>query len=141
MLYSWSTVRGMSTATHPLVRVAEYWVKPSRVRQFDRAVRDYVALLKRIDYPYPVEGFLWRVGAPGRNLVVTFPDDWSKFFGENRAEEIAAKHGATEELQSARKALAATLEKVEEHYLDFVPELSYSFRTSAGRGTQPGQPN
>ena len=54
--------------------------------------------------------------------------------------EIAAKHGATEELQSARKALAATLEKVEEHCLDFVPELSYSFRTSAGRVTPLGWP-
>lgn len=125
-LYSWSTVRSMSTATHPLARVAEYWVRPDSVQQFDRAVQDYVAFLKKIRYPYPVEGFRLRLGAPGRYRLVTFPDDWSKFFGENRVEEIAAKHGATEELQSARKALAATLEKVEEHHLDFVSELSYS---------------
>lgn len=125
-VYSWSTVRSMNTDTHPLARVIDYWIRPGSRDEFDTVMREYAALLKRIEYPYPVEGFRWRLFAPGMYSVVTFPDDWSKFHGENRLELLARKKGAFEQLLEIRRRLAATLIRHSQFDLDFASELSYS---------------
>lgn len=125
-VYSWSTVRSISTDTHPLARAVDYWVRPGSEKEFDTVMREYVSLLKRIHYPYPVEGFRWRLFAPGMYSVVTFPDDWSKFHGENRLELVARKKGAYEQLMENRRRLAAILIRYSQFDLDFASDLSYS---------------
>ncbi|MCH7848680.1 MAG: hypothetical protein IIB53_10000 [Planctomycetes bacterium] len=126
MVNPWSTVEGMSTATHPKARVVKYAVKPNRHDEFDAAIRDYVRLLKEIEYPYPIEGFRWQFGRPGENWLVTFPDNWSDFHGVNDLDTIARQHDAHERLQVIRSRIDNAVRATTQHDLDFVASLSYS---------------
>ena len=123
-LYEWSTVKSMSTATHPLAVVTEYSVRPADVDRFDAAMREYVSFLKRIEYPYPVEGFEWRLGRPGRYWSVTFPDTWVSYYGDGALERFSDQKNVGNELVRLRKRLSSTTQSVSETYLTFAPELS-----------------
>ncbi|MGE0555226.1 MAG: hypothetical protein AB7R55_17490 [Gemmatimonadales bacterium] len=125
MVRGWSTVDEMSTASHPKGRLTKYWVRPGADAAFDAAMREYAALLTAVGYPYPVEGFRWRVGSPSVNYVVVFPDAWSGFLGENGIRPTLERHGRAADYDALLMRIAATVSRVEYHDIDYDPALSY----------------
>ena len=125
MVAAWSTVEGMSTATHPRARMTKYWVRPGAERAFDAAMREHAKLLQVVKYPYPVEGFRWRLGSPNANYINIFPDTWARFFGENDVRALLRRHEREAEYDALQERIAATVLRVEQHDIDFVASLSY----------------
>lgn len=122
--YSLGTVRSMTTETHPLGRSVNYWVKPDKEAEFVAALQEYASFLKEIKYPYPVEGFRYALFSPGRYMVVTFPDDWTKFFGENDLETLVKKKNALNKLSEIKRRINATVIRMSVDHISFAPELS-----------------
>ena len=122
--FDWSTVRSMSTATNPLAVVTEYSVKPAGLADFDKAMREYASFLNRIEYSYPVEGFHWRLGRPGRFWSVTFPDTWVNYYGDKALARFTEEKELGAELARLRNHLLRTAQSVGETYLTYAPELS-----------------
>ena len=119
-----STVASMTTDSHPLAVVTEYSMKPEKRADFDGAMREYVSFLKRIEYVYPVEGFHWLLGRPGRFMSVTFPDTWVDYYSREAIDKFVVKKGLSAELSDVRQRLLDTTQSVVETYLTFAPELS-----------------
>jgi hypothetical protein len=124
-IQAWSTVEEMSTATHPKGHLTKYWVRPGAEKAFDAAMRDQTALLKDVAYPYPLEGFQWRVGSPGVNYVVIFPDAWPAFLGEHAVRAVMQRRGREADYQALLDRIAATVYRVEQQDIDFDASLSY----------------
>ncbi len=120
----WGTVKAMSTKTHPKARVVDYWVKPGSETEFDNIQQQYVALLQKMNYPYPVEGFRPRIGAPRVSQVVTFPDNWGNYLGINDLSEWVKKMNKQTELDEINNEMSRVIIKSSYHDLDFVKELS-----------------
>ncbi len=125
-LSEWSTVKSMDPAVNPLAVVTEYSVALSSISNFDQAMRNYIEFLERINYPYPIEGFRWRLGRPGRYWSVTFPDNWPDYFGEKDLKRIVRVKGLTAELSGLQDQLAHACQEMDQTFLTFAPELSYS---------------
>ncbi len=125
MVAGWSTVEGISTATHPKARLTRYWVRPGAEEAFDAAMREHAKLLKAVEYPYPVEGFHWRLGSPNVNYVNVFPDAWAGFFGENDIRAVLRRHDREAEYDALLKRIAATVLRLEHHDIDYASSLSY----------------
>ena len=119
-----STVPSMSTDSHPLAIVTEYSIKPEKRADFDGAMREYVSFLKRIEYVYPVEGFHWLLGRPGRFMSVTFPDTWVNYYSRDAIDRFVVEKGLGAELSDIRQRLLDTTQSVVETYLTFAPDLS-----------------
>ncbi len=122
---AWSTVDAMSTDTHPKGRLTKYWVRPGEEDAFDAAMQAYMALLKEVKYPYPVEGFQWRVGSPGVNYIAVFPDSWTGFFGEHDVHLVVDRHNRRPDYDALLRQIANTVYRVEQQDIDFEPRLSY----------------
>ncbi len=120
----WGTVKAMSTKTHPKARVIDYWIKPGSETEFDKIQQKYVALLQSMNYPYPVEGFRPRIGAPRVSQVVTFPDNWENYFGINDLSGWAKKLHMEEELNEINVEISQVIMRSTYHVLDFVKEFS-----------------
>ena len=114
----------MTTDSNPLAVVTEYSIKPENRADFDDAMREYVSFLKRIEYVYPVEGFHWLLGRPGRFMSVTFPDIWADYYSHGAVDKFVVKKGLSAELTDLRQQLLDTTESAVETYLTFAPELS-----------------
>jgi len=125
MVSGWSTVDGMSTATHPKARLTKYWVRPGAEDAFDVAMREHANLLKAVEYPYPVEGFRWRVGSPNVNYVIVFLDSWAGYFGKNEIRTLLQRHDREAEYDALLKRIAATVHRVQHHDIDYASLLSY----------------
>ncbi len=123
-VYSLGTVRSMTTKTHPLGRSVNYWIKPDKEAEFVSALQEYASFLKEIKYPYPVEGFRYALFSPGRYMVVTFPDDWAKFYRENDLETLARKKNALNKLSEIKRRINSTLIRISVDHISFAPELS-----------------
>ena len=123
-VFEWSTVQSMSTATNPLAVVTQYSVRLGDLADFDNAMREYVSFLKQIEYPYPVEGFRWRLGRPGRFWSVTFPDTWVNYYGVRDLKRFTKEKELGAELARLRSHLFRAAHSVSETYLTFAPELS-----------------
>lgn len=121
----WSTVESMSTASHPKGVMTRYWVRPGAEDDFDETIRDLMELLKAVEYPYPVEGFRWRVGSPNVNYINVFPDSWQAFYDGNNPRAFLERRGRLSEWEELQQRIAASVIRVEEHYIDFLEELSF----------------
>ena len=119
-----STAESMTTDSNPLAVVTEYSIKPENRADFDDAMREYVSFLKHIEYVYPVEGFHWLLGRPGRFMSVTFPDIWADYYSHGAVDKFVVKKGLSAELTDLRQQLLDTTESAVETYLTFAPELS-----------------
>lgn len=122
--YEWSTVRSMSTSTHPLAVATEYSVRPADRREFGKAMREYVGFLVQIKYPYPMESFRWCLGRPGRCMSVIFPDNWVTYHKERSLDKFADSKNLRAELARIRNRLFQSTHSVRETQLTFAPELS-----------------
>ena len=123
MDFRWSTVTEMDVETNPKASLTRYWVRSGRESDFDEAVSSYVRFLEEIEYPYPVEGFRWRIGSPGMNYLVVFPDAWEGFL-EWTVEKAAHSRGRDGEYRSLLAGIARTVSREENHRLDYVPDMS-----------------
>lgn len=121
---AWSTARTSSPRAHPKGRLTACHVRPGSQAAFDAALRDYVALLRRARYPYPLEGFRWRLGTPAAHYTVVFPDAWDAFHGQNELSAGLQRVGLGRRGEQVLQALAAACLRIEQHDLDFAPELS-----------------
>ncbi len=121
----WSTVAEMSTDTHPKARVSDYWVRPGDEDAFDKLQKQLTSLLVEIGYPFPVESFRPRFGAPRVSQVVTFADSWESFHGANSLDALANEAGKLNELDALRTRRASLVLREVHHDLDFEPSLSY----------------
>jgi len=127
---SWSTVKEMSTSTHPKARIIERAIRPEKEPAFDAALSKWTAFLVNHRYPLPVEGFVLRSGATGTALQVVFPTDWSSYHGTDSFSAFTATLDARAQRQFADReaALMATVVSVEHYDGDFAPELSFQSR-------------
>ena len=78
----WSYVAPNAPATPGGTSVAEVHLAPGQGAAFDSVRKDFVALRKRIGYPYSVLAFRVVLGEP-RVVFVTFYDTREAFFGTN----------------------------------------------------------
>jgi hypothetical protein len=124
----WSTVEEMSTATHPKARIMERIHRPGMEAAFGEALAAWTAFLVNHGFPWPIEGFVIRSGAPERAVQVVFSIDWRTF--HETAPFSAFVRGLDEALQdeyAARTAaLMATMALSKNYDGDIAPELSYT---------------
>lgn len=125
MVNAWSTVEGMSTSTHPKGRLTLYWVRPGWEEEFDKAMRKQAILLREVSYPYPVEGFRWRLGSPGVNYIAIFPDNWQSFFAQNAVTTYLSQHGRLADFKAIQERISMSVYRTEQHDIDFDAELSF----------------
>ena len=118
------SVKTMNTTTNPKALVADYTIKPAYEKNFNTLQKKYIALLKEINYPYPIEGFQPRIGAPRVTQIVIFPDNWESFYGSYDLMRFAENSLKYTEIKDILKQQAAMLLKKEEHRIDFVSDLS-----------------
>ena len=118
------SVKTMNTTTNPKALVTDYTIKPAYEKNFNTLQKKYIALLKEINYPYPIEGFQPRIGAPRVTQIVIFPDNWESFYGSYDLMRIAESSLRYTEIKDILKQQAAMLLKKEEHRIDFVSDLS-----------------
>ena len=125
---SWSTVEGMSTATHSKARIMDRTIRPGMEEAFENALAARTAFLVEHGYELPIEGFVIRRGAPGRALQVVFPVDWSSFHEMNSFGAFirGLDESAQDEYAGLKRALMVAMSKAEYYDGDFLGELSYS---------------
>ena len=125
---AWSTVGGMTTATHPKARVVEYTIRRGAGEAFSRALAARTVFLKDHGYVLPIEGFVVLRGASWRATQVVFPVNWSDFHRSNSVDAFVAglSAPAATEFRELDRALNETISKIEHYDGDFASELSYS---------------
>ena len=124
---AWSTVRSMTTRTHPEARMFVYSVEAGRELAFEAALRERTAFLLEQSYPIPVEGFGSLPDAPVTAMQVLFPTDWARFHAEDSFEAFSAtlEDADRERFDELSRALADTLTRVEVRDGSHAPELSF----------------
>lgn len=124
----WSTVREMSTDTHPKARMMLREVRPGREAEFAAALTARTAFLAEHGYPLPIEGFVMRRGDASLAVQVVFPRDWSSFHGaESFGAFIDSLDGEARAEYARRKAaLMETMSRAKFLHASFAPELSHA---------------
>jgi hypothetical protein len=127
----WSTVRSMSTATHPKARVMLRTIRPGMADAFDAALTARTAFLAGHGYPLPIEGFVTVDATPAAMrrtaMQVVFPVDWPLFHAtESFGAFVRSLDREARDDYAARKAaLLATMSRAEYHDGSHAPELRY----------------
>lgn len=125
MLLPWSTVAAISVSEFPLATMTEYDIPTNTIEQFDVAMRQLVALLKKTEYPYPLESNRGSIGAYGTMALVWFYDDRDDYMGKNNLLNWMERHGATQALQSILNTLNSISESTRTYNLRYEKSLSY----------------
>ncbi|MCH7546645.1 MAG: hypothetical protein IID30_09630 [Planctomycetes bacterium] len=125
---TWSTVEGMSTSTHSKARIMDRTIRPGMEEAFEDALAARTAFLVEHGYELPIEGFVTRRGAPGRELQVVFPVDWSSFHEKDSFGAFirGLDDSAQAEYAGLKRALMVTMDRAEYYDGDYAGELSYS---------------
>ncbi len=125
---SWSTVEGMSTATHPKARIMDRMIRPGMEVAFEDALEARTAFLLVHGYELPIEGFVTRRGEPGHEWQVVFPVDWSSFHESDSfgAFILSLDDSVQEEYARVKRALMETMDRAEYYDGNYADELSYS---------------
>lgn len=125
MRSGWSTVSGIQVATHPHARLVEMVVPLAAAEAFDTAIRTYVDLLIELGYPYPIEGHVGLVGAPGHAFLVYFADAWRPFREAYDVVAWATARGRGEAMRKAVERLDSLVSQFAEPLdLTFAEDLS-----------------
>lgn len=115
----------MNPRIHLGGRLTKYWVRPGAGAAFDAAMRERARLLREAKYPYPVEGFAWKVGSPGMNYACVFPDSWDAFHGINEVRTVMRRHELEARYDSVMTQIGQAVLRTESIDLDLDPDLSY----------------
>jgi len=119
-----STAEEMRTATNPLAIVTEYSVTPLERVGFEESMRDYMAFLKAMRYPYPIEGFHGVVGRPQRFMSVTFPETWVEYHAGKDARSFAASRNLAARQSELVDRITRAVTSIREIRLEYAPDLS-----------------
>ncbi len=125
MLLPWSTVKAISVSEFPLATMIEYDIPTNDIEQFDITMRELVALLKKTNYPYPLESNRGSIGAYGTMALVWFYDDRDDYMGKNNLLDWMERHGAKQTLQSIMNTLNSISESTRTYNLRYKKTLSY----------------
>jgi hypothetical protein len=124
---AWSTVEGMTTATHPKARMMLRTVRAGQQAAFERALAERTAFLLAKGYPLPVEGFVTLAGLPGTAMQVVFPRDWTSFHATESFWQFAQLLPEADRAEYTRlkAALMPTMASAEYLDADHLPSASY----------------
>ncbi len=125
MLLPWSTVREISVSEFPLATMVEYQIPTKNIEAYDSTMRQLVALLKKVEYPYPLESNRGSLGAYGVMTLVWFYDDRNDYFGKNSLLNWMEKHGDKKELLSILNAFKNISESTRTYNFRYKKLLSY----------------
>ena len=125
MLLPWSTVREISVSEFPLATMVERQVPTKNIEGYDSAMRKLVALLKNVEYPYPLESNRGALGAYGTMTLVWFYDDRDAYFGNNSLMEWMRRRGHQEECQAIMETIVGVSLSTKTYHFDYQKELSY----------------
>jgi hypothetical protein len=125
MLLPWSTAEAISVSEFPLATMVEYSISTHNIEQFDVAMRQLTALLKKTKYPYPLESNRGHVGAYGTMALVWFYDSRSDYLGKNNLLHWMEKHRASKELQAIMNKIERISESTRTYHLDYKKLLSF----------------
>ena len=125
MLLPWSTVEQISVNEFPLTTMVEYKVHSNKINEFDNQIRKLVKVLKKTNYPYPLEGNRGFVGAYGTMTLVWFYDNRNDFEEKNKLSEWVKQYNKSEELQSILDKINELTDTKKVYKLTFKKELSY----------------
>ncbi|MFQ5704228.1 MAG: hypothetical protein ACE5HT_09415 [Gemmatimonadales bacterium] len=109
--------------------VCEYAIAAGMEEKFDAVYKNYIAISKRLDYPYPHIGHRFRYGSPARHVGVTIYDTKEHFFGKNDIERLVEQKGETEAWGKLIEDFLPTVTGVECKHTVYVPEMSYESAT------------
>lgn len=123
---SWSTVREMSTSTHPKARIIARSIRAEKLQAFDADLSEMTAFLQANHYPLPVEGFVLHSGDTEAAWQVVFPVDWvSSSATEFSAFVSELEPAAQSRYADLEEALRATVSGSRRYDAEFARELSY----------------
>ncbi len=125
MLLPWSTVREISVSEFPLATMVEYQVPTKNIEGFDDAMREFAALLKKTEYPYPLESNRGSLGAHGTMTLVWFYDDRDAYFGNNNLLNWMGRYGSQEAFQSIMETIEGLSRSTKTYHFDYQKQLSY----------------
>lgn len=125
---AWSTVGGMSTATHPKAHISSYKIMPNASEAFARALTARTKFLADHNYGLPIEGFVIQRGATRQARQIVFPVSWDAYHARDSIEAFVGRldQASRSEFQRLDQALADFVQGIERFEADFVKELSYS---------------
>nr|WP_299339644.1 hypothetical protein [Allomuricauda sp.] len=125
MLLPWSTVREISVLEFPLATMVEYQIPTKNIESFDSAMRKLVALLKKVEYPYPLESNRGSLGAYGTMNLVWFYDDRDAYFGNNSLDDWMGRHGNQEEFRVIMETIEGLSLSTKAYNFSYQGQLSY----------------
>ncbi len=125
MLLPWSTVREISVSEFPLATMVERQVPPQNIEGYDSAMRKLVALLKKVEYPYPLESNRGALGAYGTMTLVWFYDDRDAYFGNNSLMEWMGRRGHEGECQAIMETIEGLSLSTKTYNFSYQGLLSY----------------
>ncbi len=125
MLLPWSTVREISVSEFPLATMVEHQIPTKNIEEFDGAMRKLVALLKKVEYPYPLESNRGSLGAYGTMTLVWFYDDRDAYFGNNNLLNWMARKGNQEEFQALMETIEGLSLSSKAYHFSYQKQLGY----------------
>lgn len=125
MLLPWSTVREISVLEFPLATMVEYQVPIKNIEDFDGAMRKLVALLKKVEYPYPLESNRGSLGAYGTMTLVWFYDDRNAYFGNNSLNDWMDRYDKQEEFSAIMETIKGLSLSTKTYNFSYQKLLSY----------------
>ncbi len=121
---SWSNGEPNMT-THPDAHVDEVWLKPGTEQAYDAIMKEFLAFVAEMGYPYPVQGYRHRLGGTGEHYIVTFFDNRANFYGANKLDRLIEKKGATERWQGLLTRFSTLITRAHHYDSDYRANMSY----------------
>ncbi len=125
MLLPWSTVREISVSEFPLATMVEHQIPTKNMEGYDSVMRKLVALLKKVEYPYPLESNRGSLGAYGTMTLVWFYDNREAYFGNNSLMKWMSRHGRQEEFQAIMETIEGLSIATKSYNFSYQKQLSY----------------
>ncbi len=131
----WGYETGMDMANLPVAHVDEIWLKPGVEEQYDALMKEFMAFVKEMGYPYPMMGFRPRIGGTGEHHIVTWFDSRENFYGENNLDRMIEAKGAQERWTGMLGRFTQLITRAHHFDSDYRPDMSYSVQQQAAVGS------
>lgn len=124
MIRPWSTVESISVTQHPYTYMQEFYIDPSNINKVDKEIRKLVEILKKANYPYPLEGNI--IATPEKTMfsLVWFYDKEGFEADRNTSKWMIGKVGHNE-IKATWAAIHALVENKISYELTYQKDLSY----------------
>jgi hypothetical protein len=121
----WSYEPEAAVGTMAFANITEFWLKPGREPQYGELVKDVVAVLEEIDYPYAVTGHRVHFGDSGRTVFVTWYDDRASYYGVNSLDRLLIEKEAMGRWGELLSRLPELVLDVSDRDATIKPRMSY----------------